>query len=276
MSKVVFTGCSFTAGNGWVDTDPEMSVQIADKNNANLWVNLCHTQIDQLKNLDLINLGQGGASNAEIFKNTVEAIANHNSDIGILFCQWTSMPRYSFKVGFELWSTDEGIETSRRSKFDVVLNRGDRWDRKYLDDLLNRLLVLHHLHGEIVRLVEYTSTLQKLAQAVGIKLYFINGLCPWDQNYFLKLNNVLPEDYTEFTKNQILNINSRDDNDIFKLYKKMHNEYDQAGGIDPTLWVNLYNSMGHNKTDTNYDNIHPGIKSNQLYFQQVKQFLQSR
>lgn len=276
MSKVVFTGCSLTAGNGWVDVDLTMSKNIEDKTNANLWVNLCHTQIDQLKNLDLINYGQGGASNTEIFKNTVQAIVEHENDTSLLFCQWTSMPRYSFRVGFELWSTDEGIQPDRRSKFDVVLNRGDRWDRKYLDDLLNRLLVLHHLHGEIVRLVEYSSTLQKLARAFGIKIYFVNGLCPWDLNYFVRLYNALPEDYTAFTKKEILNIESRDDNDIQKLYTIMHDEYDQVGGIDPANWVNLYSSMGQNKIDVNYDNKHPGIKSNQHYFQQVKQFLQSR
>jgi hypothetical protein len=276
MSKVVFTGCSFTSGVGWVDVDPAMSKNIDDKTNANLWVNLCHTQIDQLKNLDLINYGQGGASNTEIFKNTVQAIAEHKNDTRLLFCQWTSMPRYSFRVGFELWSTDEGIQTDHRSKFDVVLNRGDRWDRKYLDDLLNRLLILHHLHGEIVKLVEYSSTLQKLARAFGIKIYFVNGLCPWDQNYFTRLYNALPEDYTAFTKKEILNIESRDDNDIQKLYTIMHDEYDQVGGIDPANWVNLYSSMGQNKIDVNYDNKHPGIKSNQHYFQQVKQFLQSR
>jgi hypothetical protein len=276
MSKVVFTGCSFTSGVGWVDVDPAISTNIDDKTNANLWVNLCHTQIDQLKNLDLINYGQGGASVTEIFKNTVQAIAEHKNDTRLLFCQWTSMPRYSFRVGFELWRTDIGIQLSHRPKFDVVLNRGDRWDRKYLDDLLNRLLVLHHLHGEIVKVVEYSSTLQKLAQAFGIKIYFVNGLCPWDQNYFVRLYNALPEDYTAFTKKEILNIESRDDNDIQKLYTIMHDEYDQVGGIDPANWVNLYSSMGQNKIDVNYDNLHPGIKSNQHYFQQVKQFLQSR
>ena len=277
MSKVVFTGCSFTAGDGWVDmADPDESRKLECKNHPDLWVNLCATQIDQLKNLEVVNLGEGGASNTEIFKNTVQAIGDFDCEIDAIFCQWTAMPRYNFSVGFELWSTNEGLSPSARSKYDVNLNRGDTWSRKYLDDLLNRLRALHHLHGEIVKVVEYVNILQKLTRALGIKIYFINGLCPWDQDYFLKLNNVLPERYTEFTKKEILNIDSRDDEDIFKLYELMHNDYVKAGGVDPTCWINLYDSMKQTMLDTNYDNNHPGKKSNQLYFQQVKNFLETQ
>jgi hypothetical protein len=270
MSKVVFAGCSFTAGSGWDKTAHGREC----KDHPDLWVNLCATQIDQIKDLEVVNFGQGGASNSEIFKNTVQAIGDFDCEIDAIFCQWTSMPRYSFDVGLELWPTREALHGAR-SKHDVNLNRGDTWSRKYLDDLLDRLLVLHHLHGEIVKVVEYVNILQKLTRALGIKIYFINGLCPWDQDYFLKLNNVLPERYTEFTKKEILNIDSRDDEDIFKLYKKMHNDYVKVGGVDPTCWINLYDSMKQNMLDTNYDNLHPGIKSNQLYFQQIKNFLET-
>ena len=275
MAKVVFSGCSFTAGNGWIDTDIEKSLQTECKEHPDLWVNLCYNQIPQLKKLDLINVAQGGISNTEIFKNTSKAIANHTNTIDTIFCQWTGMPRYNFDVGFELWPTSEGLQKNARSKFDVNLNKGDTWNRAYLNDLLDRLLVLHHLHGEIVKVVEYCNILQKLTKAFDINLYFINGLCPWDQDYFVRLNEVLPEQFTPFTKKEILNIDSRDDEDIFKLYKQLHNDYDDAGGIDPTKWINLYSSMALNKIDTNFDLSHPGIKSNQLYFQQLNTFFQS-
>jgi len=272
MSKVVFAGCSFTAGNGWNPNDFSTSC----KDHPDLWTNLCCSQIDQLKNLEILNYGQGAASNAEIFRNTAKAIAEHGSDIKIVFCQWSNMPRYTFDIGFELWTTSEGIHPGMRGKKDVNLNRGDKWSRKYIDDLLDRLLVLHHLHGEIIKVVEFCNILQKLAQQFNIKLYFINGLCVWDQNYFIRLSGVLPEQFTPFTKKEILNIETRDDEDIFKLYKIMHDDYDRAGGINLSQWVNLYNSMKQNILDTNYDNRHPGIKSNQLYAQQIKNFLETQ
>ena len=274
MDKIVFTGCSFTAGNGWVDTHEQWPGRVECKDSPNLWVNLCHGGCDQLKNLELINAGQGGASNTEIFTNTVAQISQHGVDIKILFCQWTSGPRYSFRAGVELWPTRESIGFKRRG--DQVDLKRDSPDRKYRDDLLSRLRVLHHQHGEILKVVQYSNILQKLAQHFGIKLYFINGICPWDQNYFVRLTGVMPEEFTTFTKNEILNIESRDDDDIFRLYKIIHDEYDQAGGIDAKYWVNLYDSMVKNKIDTNYDDIHPGTKSNQLYFEQIKNFLETQ
>lgn len=275
MKKVVFTGCSFTAGVGWSNVDPEQSMQIPVKDYPGLWVNLCHNQISKLKKLKLINAGIGGASNTEIFQATVKEIGNHNN-IDTIICQWSGMPRYSFSLGLELWPTNEAIQNrASRSKFDVNFSNGTQWSRKYLDDLLDRFLVLHHLHGEILKVVEYCNILKKLSKKFNIKIYFVNGICPWDKNYFVRLHDVLPEDYTSFTKKTILEIESRDNNTIFKLYKKIHDDYDQAGGIDPADWINLYDSMVENTIDTNYDNEHPGIQSNQLYFQMVKKFLEA-
>jgi len=263
MSKVVFSGCSFTAGAGW----SQNSDQAEAKNYPGLWVNLCHSQIAQLKSLELLNYGQGGASNSEIFKNSVDAITTHNSGIKIMICQWTGMPRFSFKTKLELWDTSQELSKLVRER--------DK-NQKYINDIIYRFRSLIHLQGEILKVVEYTNILQRLTKQLGIKLYHINGLCPWDNNYFVRLSNVLPESYTEFTKKEILNIKDRNDEDIFKLYELIHLEYDQVGGIDTSCWINLYNSMLSNIIDTNYDNQHPGNKSNQLYFQQVKQFLESQ
>jgi len=276
MSKVIFTGCSFTAGTGWIDPHTPDHQKIECKDHPNLWVNLCHSRLEQIKHLQAINYGQSGANNSEIFRNTVKAMSEHHSNIDTIFCQWTAMPRYKFNIGFELWPTTESINQAARSKFDVNLSNGTKLNRKYLDNLLDQFYVLHHLHGEIVSVVTYANILQQLAKALSIKLYFVNGICPWDKDYFTKLNNVLPENYTTFTKNEILEIDRRSDEDIFQLYNKLHNDYADVGGVDPSQWVNLYDSMKSNMIDTNYDDMHPGTKSNQLYFQQIKKFLENQ
>jgi hypothetical protein len=274
MKKVIFTGCSFTSGAGWQPGDAMVEV----RDHPDLWVNLCHSGIEQIKNLELHNAGQGGASNTEIFENTVNHISKFGSDIEYMICQWSAMPRYRFRVGFELWDAMAYLQTNldgKRGEYDIRLHNNETWPRSYVDDLLDRLLVLHHLQGEILKLVRYTSTITKLCKQFGINVVFINGLCPWDKNYFVRLHNVLPESYTPFTKTQILDIKNRDDKDIFKLYDLAHDEYLQAGGIDPTQWANLYEPWNKIKIDTNYDDIHPGTKSNQLYFQQIKNFFKN-
>ena len=276
MKKVLFTGCSYTAGSGWLSADPESSMKVDVKDHPELWVNLCHQNIDYLSNLDLINLGKGGASNTEIFENTLRAISNFGNKIDIIFCQWTAMPRYNFNVGFELWSTGENLQDVDR-KHAVNLNKGESYSRPYIKDLLDRLRVLHHVHWEILKVVDYSNIITKIANAIGIKkVYFINGLCPWDKNYFLELPNTKPANYTPFTKKEILNIETRDDEDIQKLYTLAHSQYKSAGGIHTSSWLNLYNSFRTQQIDVNFDKQHPGTQSNLLYFNQIKQFIKNK
>jgi hypothetical protein len=270
-NKVVFAGCSFTAGNGWADIAPEESLSTACEDSPHLWVNICHQEISRLNDLELVNIGQGGASNTQIFENSVRSISSLRDAIDIMFCQWTSMPRYNFNVGFELWDTTESLQGTDLRKHDINLNKGDQWPREYVKDLLDRVRVMHHLHWEILKIVDYSTILSNLAKQIGFDIFFINGLCPWDNDYFTKLENVKPESYTDFTKKQILNIDSRDDQTIFKLYNLAHDHYQKAGGINHKQWINLYDSFIKNKIDTNFDLKHPGKKSNILYYNLVKE-----
>ena len=271
MKKVVFSGCSFTAGTGW---DPSVDECRKFKN---LWVNLCANNIDSLKSLELVNVGQASASNTIIFENTVDEISKHGSAIDTMFCQWTAMPRYRFSLGLERWSTVVRTEPTRKGNQDIHLSDGTKFTKEYLDKFFNQFNALHHLHPEILKVVRYTNILKRLAAAFDIKIYFINGICPWDNNYFVKLSgpNILPENYTHFTKTLILDIKNRDDADILELYNTIHNDYECEGGIDPNDWINLYGSMNQSKIDTNPDNLHPGIQSNQLYYQQISNFLKT-
>jgi len=273
MKSVVFVGCSFTAGTGWTDPDLTTSTKTEAKDHPDLWVNLCHQNIETLKQLELINLGKAGATNTEIFENTVRAISTYKENVDTIFCQWTAMPRYNFNVGFELWDTSESFDTHIR-KHDVNLNKGDHWPRQYVVDLLDRLRSMHHLHWEILKVVDYTNIITALGHSFGIKnIFFINGLCPWDENYFIELHNVKPEKYTPFTKKSILNIDTRDDSDIYTLYHLAHAHYNKAGGINPSSWINLYHSFLNQRIDTNFDHRHPGLKSNQLYYQTIQSHL---
>jgi hypothetical protein len=274
-NKVVFTGCSFTAGNGWSDTDPTDNGPTECKSAPELWVNQCHSNIKILQDLELINFGIGGASNTKIFESTVDIISQHGNSIKFLFCQWTSYPRYQWNLGFELWPTSDSVFVEGAPSFDISTSVGLCYNKKDLEKFKNQYLVMHHPHWEIVKIIGYTKILKQLARLHGIKVYFINGLCHWDNQFFTKLTNlnITPEDYTPYTKKEILAIDFRNDSDIHKLYNLAHTQYTQAGGIDPTQWINLYNSMNSNIIDTNYDNLHPGKLSNILYFQLVKNFL---
>ena len=272
MKKLLVSGCSFTAGHGWkyCNGDQEQSSRLECKTSPYLWVNLCHTKIEKFQNLELINIGVGGFSNTQIFENTIDSLIEHHTSIDTLIVQWTAMPRYTWRVGLELWDTSESLSCDRKHK--IQLSDGTVYSRKYLQDLTDRLIATHHLHWEILKLLKYATIINRYCDRFGISCVFVNGICPWDKNYFTKLDNVMPSDYTQFTQTEILNIKDRSDQDIFKLYAKIHSDYDQYP-IRHAQWINLYDSFRQNRLDTNYDGDHPGVDSNQLFFQMVNDFV---
>jgi hypothetical protein len=253
MKQVLFAGCSYTSGIGFAQ----------EKNDPDLWVNLLH-QNSWLKDYELNNCARGGRSNAGIFQDAVFHILQEN--VAVAFVCWTSVPRYEMELSAETYATRVTF-IPNASMYDYNLH-DIRYNKSYLEGIRDRFTTLAHPHYEIANVVCYVNALIKLSRLTNTQIYFINALCPWDQNYFFKLDNVLPNKYTDFTK-RILEIETRDDDEIFKIYNKIHNEYNDYGGIQANYWLNLYNSLHAQKIDSNDDKIHPGPKSNQQYFNQL-------
>jgi len=248
MTHTLFSGCSYTAGSGF-----DLKKQEPD-----LWCNQLHQTLfpDTIK----INVSQGGRSNAGVFQDTVQALVSY--PVKFAFVQWTSMPRYELEVGFELYTTRQDFGPNAEC-WDHNLNQIN-YSSSYLNSVRDRFTSLAHEQYEIVNLVRYTNTISKLAKLTNTKVWFINGLCHWDQDFFVRQHNVLPNQYTRHTQT-LLNTNNRDDEEIEKLYTKMHDQYQDAGGIDPTQWLNLYQSMRQCRVDVNSDKVHPGVQSNSQY-----------
>jgi len=257
MKHVLFIGCSFTAGTGWE----------LEHKDPNLWVNLLH-QNTQLKKYNLLNPSIGGRSNAGIFSDAVYNLTHFDCEYA--FVAWTSSPRYELELGLELYTTRHLIIAN------VPGNQHNLNDCTYTPEYLNkirdRVVSLAHPHYEILNLVYYVNSLIAIANLKNTKLFFINALCPWDQHYFTKLNNVLPSEYTAYTQ-EILNVINRADAECEQLYNKIHTQYQEIGGVQETHWLNLYDSLRLHRVDVNGDGSHPGKKSNQLYYEKLSQAL---
>lgn len=255
MKYTLFAGCSYTAGSGFT----------LEKQDPNLWVNLLHLKI--FPHTTQLNVSVGGRSNAGIFQDTVKHLVSYPVETAVI--QWTSMPRYELDLGLELYETRQ-MFTPNGVCFDHNLNNM-HYSKKYLSSIRDRFTSLAHDFFEIVNLINYVNSIVKLAKLTNTRVFFINGLCPWDSGFFDKKTDVLPNYYTEYTQ-KLLNTNNRDDDEIYKLYNKMHNAFDAAGGINQKYWLNLYSSMLNSRTDRNLDGTHPGIQSNHQY---VELFLNS-
>jgi len=257
MTHTVFSGCSYTAGTGFE----------LEKNQPELWVNQLYDKF--FSHTTKLNISKPGRSNAGIFQDTIQALVDYSVDYAVI--QWTSMPRYELELGFELYSTLQVFMPNGYCR--STNTNSDNYSSDYLNAIRDRFTTLAHDCHEISNLVGYVNTILKVSKLTNTQVFFINGLCPWDQDFFVKKNNCLPNQYTKYTQ-KLLNANTRDDNEVFQLYHKMHNNFDSAGSINQDHWLNLYDSMRSQLIDVNQDGLHPGQQSNNIYANQFSKKLE--
>jgi hypothetical protein len=254
----LFAGCSYTAGIGFAQ----------EKDEPVLWVNQLHQHF--FSETTRLNVSTCGRSNAGIFQDTVTALVNHPVKYAVV--EWTSMPRYEMELGFELYGTRQVFIPSSPCH-DHNLNH-IQYTSKYLNSIRDRFTTLAHDCYEISNVIQYTNTIARLAKQQGTKVFFVNGICPWDTDFFDKKINALPDQYTPYTQT-LLNTINRADAEIFELYNKLHNGFEDRGGVNNTQWLNLYSSMRRNRIDVNNDGVHPGPNANNLYFSLFSKTLES-
>lgn len=229
MSYTVFTGCSVTEGINlpYPKEDPD------------LWVNVLHRQNQLLSQTKLINLGLHGRSNANIFLDSINCILNHKNT-KYLFVQWTNAPRYEIDLGVELYNTRVSFIHNRGNFLDIELN-DITFSSKWLEKVNKTFMSLSHQHCEILAIVKYTNHLISLAKLKNIEIFFLAAPVLWDTDYFKRIDLASNFDVNRLTPNtrKFLNVNNRSDDEILKLYNKIHDEYEQAGGIQDEYWCTL-------------------------------------
>ena len=96
-------------------------------------------------------------------------------------------------------------------------------------------------------------------------------MTPWPKDYFTKKEFTLPSELSEFER-RILNVDTRDDEEIIKLYNKIHNDYQSYGGIHEEYWLNLYDSLRSLQIDdASSTDQHPGLLSQDVFVKKLKQ-----
>lgn len=255
MINILFSGCSYVKGVGLED----------EHNNPGHFTNILANNL--FNNYSIDNIGIGGESNERIFLDSLHNLTKNHYDYA--FVSWTSLQRYVFWAGLELYECRRHLTPATNFTSDYLItehNGNDiSWSSKKLAELNNLFLLLNHSHYYIRDLVSYVNILIALARYRRTKLYFINNILPWDQNYFKYINNVIvPSDLTNYT-NELLNSSNRDDDQINKLYHMMQTHYIEKGGINETYWLNLYQSFFSIMDDVGNDGIHPGLKSHKKF-----------
>lgn len=253
MKTALAVGCSMTKGHGLPDTI----------NNPALWVNQLLRSVDCTA---ITNLSQTGRNNHWIFLETIGALIRQEYDIVIV--GWSAIPRFNFNVGLELYSTMTNLVNSGTP---VNLNNYISYDPRRLANLGDQLRLMHNDHWDFLDLVKYVNTLIEIQeQNRKGHIFFVNTLGPWPDNYFVKRRIALPSDLSKFEQD-LLSVDTRDDEEIFKLYDMIHAQYQLFGGIQESNWLNLYEPIHRLQIDNAApDDKHPGLLTQDLLFNFMK------
>lgn len=249
----IFCGCSYTSGAGLE----------LEKNDPNLWVNILHQSVPQLKNTTLLNAGLSGSTNENIFLSALDNIVNHQQCKN-LFVSFTSIKRMHVNPSVETYDTWVYLERSNIA--DVKINPNITIVGSYIENIRDRFFDLTHVHYDLLKILKYTRLLSQAAKQIGINIFFINSILYIDQHYFNQVLDPdrLPSDTTLLTQ-KLLNAETRADEEYFQVYDKIHQDYKNSGGLLYD-WLNLDQGFRTNfYLDKGNDQLHPGIKSNQAF-----------
>lgn len=242
MKNVLISGCSWSTGFGLPN----------EKENTRIWPNQLVNNL--WPDATLTNIAVAGLNNESIFLKTANEIIKNNYDCVIV--EWSETRRLNFNIGLELYSTNSMLVPGVDINLVNFKKVTGEWLFKNIKMPLEEVL---NDHWQILKMVTYINILSTIRKTQG-DIFFVNGGGCWDKDYFVRKQNW--RDASSYTKNQILQFDYRDDDEIAKLYNKIHDDYDNSGGIQEDKWLNLYGSMHDEKIDTvSTTDMHPGFLS---------------
>ena len=233
-------GCSFANGHGLT----------GGKDDSQLWVNQVATKLDYT----VTNIAESGRNNDWIFIETALELTKHK--YSVVLVAWSMLPRINIDLDLELYTT-----ASRLTGADLIETNQRTFSKKWQKQVGDKLLEAYSYHWDLLKLIKYVNILNSIHK----NIYFVNTYGPWTDNFFTKQDIQLPSDLDQFTQD-LLNVDTRDDTEIFQLYNMIHNQYNDAGSIKKHLWLNLYDSFFKNKLDNaSSTDRHPGYLSQDAY-----------
>lgn len=259
----LIVGCSLTAG---YKLGPEKNGTQSDlPTHPDIWANRL---IKSLGDFEITNLASSGANNETIFHVATENILSQKYDLVLV--QWTELPRLNLQVGLELYHTRSMLNYD----WDINLNNHVVISGKWLSNIGERIRWISNPHWQILNLVRYVNILKNLQNLLyGGKILFVNGIVDLPKDYFTPMPYRYPDELPEYVQ-KMLQVETRDDSEIRELYEKIHEQYKSNQGINPDLWLNLYQPLKHIQVDNIHaGDTHPGPKSQIIFSDYLKEKL---
>ncbi len=243
--NVCFNGCSFTVGEGF--PEEQRDLYIYDR------------LLEQHFGFSRTNIARGGSSNYTIFMRSAEAIISKKYNCVIT--QWSTLNRIWLHPGPD---TEFFINSASPDFAYRHIYLGAKEKATFIDTLM----MLNGDYNNILELVRYTKILEAIADSNQVKLVFINGLLPWNDDLVKPLGNDLSKSMSAYSK-ELVEFDTRDDAEIIQFFQRLQ---DQFATLNQKLWVNLFDSFLANTQDRGPLGHHPGIKSHQWMAEKTQEF----
>jgi hypothetical protein len=248
IKKILVVGCSGTSGYNY-DENP---------NDPRIWVHrLAKTYFPDSV---VVNKAVTGKDNYWIFLETATELCKEKYDLVIV--QWTNLSRVSLPLGLETWKTDSLL----LGNIDINLHNSIKISKKWQKDLGDSLRSIVNSHWKILDIIKYVNILIEIQKLRSQKIFFVNVGFKWPTNFFNEIEHLtVSSDLPEFTQ-KILDVENRDDEESFNLYRQIFKSYADYGSIHEDHWLNLYDPLDTIKIDTMSDtDMHPGDKSQEHF-----------
>jgi hypothetical protein len=245
-----WTGCSFTYGEGFDDSDRDQYV----------YDRLVARQMGWRHE----NFAKPGLSNYLIFLAAAQNLLSGR--FNKIFVQWTALNRVRYFPGPDTYFCLNDARSTDFCYRDICVPARDK---KKLRDLT---LILNHDYHNILQLVDYCCILDTMSKQQQCDVYFINGLVPWTPDIETDTPNDFSTQLSPYTKS-VLDFENRADTEIITFLNGLRDKFSL---MPRHRWVNLFDSMRDRTVDTAPLGHHPGIRSHRQMADQIINFIMNR
>jgi hypothetical protein len=233
------------------------------RNDQQLFATKFLNYVDGVNPQMIDNVGDPGDDNLKIYRSALTRLMQN--DYHSLLVVWQNIPFTNIHFGLELHNTRCGLMSSVVPVNDINMVSKQSIPRSVLVNMQKHLLAYYNYHWDIINLLFYCNSLIYVGKSTNTQIRFVHYSLPWRTNrYFEQHEWQKPSELDPFTQ-EILQCDERDDEESKQLYKQIHKEYNNIGGMQSAYWLNLYNPLCDKKIDTGADGLHPGYKSQKIF-----------
>ena len=239
--NILIVGCSYSADCGFVDPAGKVWYHHIPKSHS------------------ITNLSLRGQSNYKIFvKSCQELLDKNNYDLVIV--QWTTLHRLNFNDGLSVY--DNPVNLTLSTPKDSSLEKFHSiWTNNFINSRI-----------ELSEFLSLASTLACLLNSQNVPYMYVKMF----DNFLTDLQVNDWRQASELFLESVLHSQELPDWEIDAFYNALCRQFAIMKNLSEANWLNLSSSDWYSSiVDFADDNLHPGVKTNEIFYNQIYNFIKT-